>query len=165
VIEAVKIRKGQFESGAKHIPSGAVLRSIRKLRVQIDEAGRAKCLRLKGRPPTPDDRRTARRKRRDPDDVDGVRAALVLSASPDDREEFVVCHFEEIARGKAIGGVQNVGLAPADELLAEIGGQRSLSKRRACMAQRERRALDRPVSHVDAPFAFHLLYRVDSGVD
>ena len=65
-------------------------------------------------------RRAARRERRDPDDVEGVRAALVLPASPDDREEFVVCHFEEVARGKAIGGVQDVGLAPANELLAEI---------------------------------------------
>ena len=92
-----------------------------------------------------------------PDDVEGVRAALVLPARADDGEEFVVGHFEKIARREPIGGVQDVGLAPANELLAQIDGKRAFSQRGMRMPQRERRALETAIAHVDAPYPLDLL--------
>src|SRR5207249_10444372 len=64
------------------------------------------------------ERHAARRESRRPDDVDCVRALFVCEPRSSDREEIVVDNFKKIARSEAIRRRQDIGLAPANELLA-----------------------------------------------
>ena len=50
----------------------------------------------------------------------GVRLRAVGNAGRGDGQEVAIHHVEKIARGEAVGGREDVGLAPTDELLAGL---------------------------------------------
>ena len=54
-----------------------------------------------------------------------ARRPAPTARTPVTAEELGVDDVEEVARREAIGRVDDVGLAPADELLADVDGERA----------------------------------------
>ena len=76
------------------------------------------------------------------------------------REELAVDDVEEVARREAIGGVEDVGLAPADELLAGVDGEGAVRDGLGQLAQRQARAPDAAIVEIEVPAIVHLIVRI-----
>ena len=72
-----------------------------------------------------------------PDEVDGVGAVVISGAGGGDGEEVLSGDAEEVLGGEAVGGGEDVGLAPADELAAGFEGEVAFVDCGAEAAQRQ----------------------------
>ncbi len=130
----------------------------RQLRSAGGSAGHERCARRFGcrhAPAAVRQRKPAWREPRRPDQVDCIGPALVCEPGRADRQEVVVDDVQQIARGEAVGRVEDVGLAPADELLAGLERETAPAERRAQAADAERRAPQPAVGAVEPPLRFH----------
>src|SRR5450755_4192314 len=143
------------------VPARAELRASRERWRQLSQrdAGRHVA------PTLLQQRNAAGRKYRRPDYVDGVRLSAISRARRRDGQEVVIHHGKEVARSEAIRGIQDVGLAPADELPAQYhrqllpvicGVELPHLKRRTPALAIGPRKLPRPI---------HLLVRVRARID
>jgi len=65
--------------------------------------------------------RAGGREARLPNKIEGIRTGVVDDARGQHGQEIGIGDGEKILGRETIGWIQNVGLAPADELLAELG--------------------------------------------
>ncbi len=80
-------------------------------------------------------------------------------------QKIAVDHAAQVVLGReTIGGRENVGLAPADDLAPDFGGHFAFVNRRAEFAQGESGALDGAVVQVEAGVAIYLPMRIGAGV-
>ena len=109
------------------VPPRADLRAARVVRPIVDERDVFQPGRETG-PPLIDERRPAWR---EPgrDKIERVGLEPRREARRGDAEEFAVDHGQVVARRKTVRGVQDVGLAPSHELLADLETQRASRER------------------------------------
>ena len=162
-IEPVEERHRVFESFALVSPSKARLRSFREHGAGVDERHGRRL--WDGGPALIEERHTARREARHPDRLERFRSVLRHTAHAGDRDEFVVDDVEEIAWRKTIRRVEDVGLAPADELLADVHCEGAVSERGRQPPKGQPRTLDSAVAHVEPPAVLDLVVRVGSQID
>ena len=105
---------------------------------------------LQADPAVREDRHAARRQPRRVDRLDRMSLAGDGDASGRHGQQFVRRHRQIVARRKAIGRRQDVGLPPAHELLAGFDRDRAARERERQAPDRERRTLRRaiPERHV-----------------
>ena len=118
-----------------------------------------------GGPALVDKRRPARREQRHPDRVDRVASELDDSADTGDGEELVVDDVQEISRRKTIRWRDDVCLAPADELLANVDRQWAMTERRAQPPDRNRRPQRITIGEINTPACVHLIVRISPEID
>ena len=146
------------------IPANAKSRTPRKLGPEVHQREAFhRC--WKHGPAFIDQRRAARREARLPDEVERIRARVVDHARGQNGQEIRIGDGEKILGRKAIGGIQNVGLAPADELLAEIGGQFALRNGCVELAHRQRGTPERAILPIQVQGPLHLLVRIEAHVE
>ena len=131
------------------------------------EIRQCKAIRSRGkhRPAFVDQRRAAGGETRLPDEIERIRARVIGDARGEDSQEIGIGDGEKILRSEAVRRIQNVSLAPADKLLAEFGRQFALCDGGVELAQRQRGTLQRTVLPIQMRRSFHLLMRVESGVE
>ena len=115
-------------------------------------------------PPLIEQRHAARGQARQPHHLERVAAALDNAAHPRDAEKLCVDDVQEIARREPIGRIENVGLAPADELFADVHGERTASQRGRQPANAETRTPGAAVEKVHTPAVVNLIVRVDAQI-
>src|SRR5471030_2304948 len=154
VVEAVVERQGVFGDGSDVVPASAVLGGARKRGIQFmnGDAGR------KYGPSLVEERHAAGCEAGSTDQVDRVGWRAVGEARGGDAEEIGVDDVDEIAGGEAVGWVEDVGLAPADELLAGFEGELTAGVGDAEAADGEGGTLAGavPPSQVESPFGFEM---------
>ena len=160
MVEAVKIRQRKVVAGRRHIPPRAELRAGGKRRVEIDEGERRGAGGHSG-PAAVEQGDAAWREQGHGHDVQRVDAAHHLHAPSCDGQKVSVRHFEKVSRRESIGGRQNVGFPPSDELLAHVRGHAARPERGRGLSNRQRRPLQRAIADINAPLAFHLLEIVE----
>ena len=82
---------------------------------------------------------------------------LKSPAHASDGEELGIDDVQKIAGRKAIGRLDDVGLAPSDELLADVDCQPAAGDGGGRATNRQTRALDPAVAEVDAPRVLDLI--------
>ena len=100
-----------------------------------------------------------------PHQIERVAARFEHGSRAADGEEVRVDDVEKIARRKPIGRRHDVRLAPADELLAEIGRQRSAMERGREPADRQPRAQRASIRNIKTPRVFNLLVRIRTRIE
>jgi hypothetical protein len=73
------------------------------------------------------------------------------SADTGHREKVAVDDVQKVARREAIGGRDDVGLAPANELLADVDRDRTACEGRAQASNGDPRTFGAAIAQVDAP--------------
>src|SRR5690348_18274352 len=126
------------------IPATAESRAAWEQRAEIAQGESVEIIGEHG-PAFVEQRRAAGREARLKDQVEGIDAGVVGDACGGDGEEGRVGDSEKVFRCEAIGGIQDVGLAPADELLAEFGGEFALSQRGVELAEGKSRTAQRTI--------------------
>src|SRR4029077_10003467 len=119
MIEAVEERQRVLDPAADVRPADAGLRSGRQLGSAVHDREWRGRFRHCG-PPLIHEWNAARRESRDPDHFNRVARDLRRRSYAGHREELVVHDVQEIAWSETIGRRDDVGLAPADELLADV---------------------------------------------
>ena len=102
--------------------------------------------------------------KRGPNQVQGVGGAAVGQPGGADGQEIVLNHIGVIARREAIGRVQQVRFAPADELLAELERELLYRNCDTCLAERESGPLHLAVPQRQMEPALHLPMAVGTRV-
>ena len=157
VVEGERVLGG----GADVVPARAELRAsgeVGRLLRDRDAGG-------EHGPALVEQRNAAGREARGGHDFDGVRLGAVHDAGGGDGEEVVIDDVEEVARGEAVGGVEDVGLAPADELLAGFDGELAARVGGAEAADGEGGALGRAVPPGQAEVALGFEVGIGAEVD
>ncbi len=164
VIESVEVRGRIFEArGGRVAPAHPGLRPFRKMAAAILERQR-RHRRRHGGPPLIEQRRPARREPRHPHAFEGIGVGGHDGAHARDGEILGVDDVHEVARRKTIGRRDDVGLAPADELLAGVECETAARDRRGQPADRQRRSLNRAIPEIHVPGRVHLIVRVRARV-
>jgi len=99
-----------------------------------------------------------------PHDFKCLRARLRDRAHRSDGHKLRVDDVQKVARREAIGRVDDVGLAPADELLPDIEGERTMREGRCQATHRQRRPTGSPISKIKAPRVVDMVVRACSEV-
>jgi hypothetical protein len=92
-------------------------------------------------------------------------ADLEAGARGGDAEKFGIDDVQKVTRREAIRRVDDVGLAPSDELLPEVGGQRPPIERGRQPPERQPGPTRSAIADVDAPASVHLVVRVRAKVE
>ena len=88
-----------------------------------------------------------------------------VSRTPVPARNSLSNHIDEIAWSKSIGRRDDVGLAPANELLAEVQRHWAVGHRRGQATNRQCRAQSPAISEIQAPGRFDMTVRVDPRVN
>ena len=147
--------------GADVVPARAELRSAGKIGFKFVHRNP----RRQDSPALVQQRHAAGREPRGEDQVHGVRLRAVGDARGGDGQKVAVHHVEKIARRKAVGGREDVGLAPADELLSRLHGEAAAGVGGAEAADGEQRTASSAIPPDAAPVARGLLVGVGARVD
>ena len=132
------------------IPAQAELAAAGIARAGIDD-GDAVQLRRQSGPALIEQRSAAGREPRLPDGVEGIGRVGDGYAGGGDGQKIAVDDAAQVILGReAIGGSENVGLAPANDLASDFGGHFAFVNGRAEFAQGERGTLDGAVVEVEA---------------
>src|SRR5262249_33132560 len=94
----------------------------------------------------------ARRQSRDPDGLEGLLAHSQRRAYAEDGQEFRINHVQEIPRREAVRRIENVGPAPADELLADIDREAAPGEGAGQAANCGPRATEAAIIEIARPF-------------
>src|SRR5207253_7332448 len=87
------------------------------------------------------------------------------AAHTGDRKELGVDDVQKVARRKTVGRSDDVGLAPADELLAGVDRQRAMREGGGEAPKREARTKRAPIGEVERPLIVDLIVRVRAKID
>src|SRR2546423_10072346 len=127
MIVALVKREREFGGVADVVPTGAELRSTRNLRSAIQRRQmRVQRQRRQNHPALAEKWNAARSEPRHPNHFDRIRLVPYSEAPGGNSEKIVVDHIDVIPRGEPVRWIQNVRLAPADELLSHFQGDRTL---------------------------------------
>ena len=109
--------------------------------------------------------RAARREARLPNQVEGIGAGVIGEARRQDCQKFGIGNTQVILGREPVGRVQNIGLAPTDELLSQLGRQFPFRDRGIEFSGRERRAPQRAVLPIEMQRAFYLAVRIETRIE
>src|SRR5262249_51398406 len=118
MVEAVIKGERVLRKAADVVPARAILRTAGKVRRHLIDWNPG----WEVGPPLIHQRNAAGSEPWGEDEVESVGLRAVGDAGSGDAEEVVIDHIQVVARGEAVGGIQDVGLAPTDELLAGFDG-------------------------------------------
>src|SRR5215469_7507939 len=158
MVEAVVEGEAVLGGRADVVPARAVLRCA-------GEIGRRFLQGNRRAPSLIEQRDTAGSEARLEHKIDRIGRCAVSEARGGDGEELVVDHVEEVARSEAVGRSEDVGLAPADELLAGFHGELAACVGGAQLADGEQRALPGAVEPGEIEVAGGLAVGVEAGVE